>query len=202
MQIVSWNDFGECHYIGPIFESGITNAPDADATAYVKEYPHEAWLQTLPYQIAAYKHSIKPSNPLPTVTKDKIVYWYRTSPAAAGTTTATGNAAVSRINVGGYQKAYPVQEMFEDRIYAIVMLSQIASVSITVGENLPTVFTELKPGLSFVSRPFDGQAGAVTVSSSSGCYSTGAVIVKEPPSAIANFNAWVGQAETRHSTPI
>ena len=92
VEIVTWNDFGESHYIGPSIESGIPQGADTDARSYVDGMDHTGWLQTLDWQIAAYKHAFDPAvNPAPSVREDKVVYWYRLSPASAGTTSATGN---------------------------------------------------------------------------------------------------------------
>ena len=112
IQIVSWNDFGESHYIGPVqVDATIPSAAGADARPWVNGYSHSAWLETLPYQIAEYKHAFKPKkNPAPVVNagEDKIVYWYRTTPASAsGSTDVTGNYCQSSINTGGYQVSFP-----------------------------------------------------------------------------------------------
>lgn len=199
VEIVSWNDFGESHYIGPIVEASIPSNPNGgNAQPYVNGYPHQAWLETLPYQIAAYKHAYNPSaNPAPSVAKgqQKIVYWYRTSPASAGTTDCTGNCAKSSINTGGYQMAYPITQILEDGIFAIALLgTKGQSVSITVGSNTPQVFKNLNAGLNYFSRPFNGQTGVVSVKSSSGIHGSGVAITSQPASGQANFNAWVGLA--------
>ncbi|KAF7114772.1 hypothetical protein CNMCM5793_000311 [Aspergillus hiratsukae] len=57
VQIISWNDFGESHYIGPLprgkyraFEVG--RAP----YDYITGMPHDAWRNLLPYWIDTYKN--------------------------------------------------------------------------------------------------------------------------------------------------
>ncbi|KAF2479361.1 glycosyl hydrolase family 71-domain-containing protein [Neohortaea acidophila] len=195
VEIVSWNDWGECHYVSPIYQPGIPNAPNADATVYVDGYPHSAWLQTLPYQIAAYKHAYNSANPAPSVPvgQDKIVFWYRTSPAASGSTDCTGNCAQSSINTGGYQTGYPPSQILEDNIFAIALLSYPASVSIAIGNNVIT-FPNVPAGINLVNRTFGGFTGPVTVKSSSGAIGTGVNITSAPASGVANFNAFVGLA--------
>lgn len=197
VEIVTWNDYGESHYIGPIFEPGIPQSSGADARPYVEGFSHEAWLETLPYQIAAYKHAVNPAkHPAPKVKAgdDKIVYWYRTSPASAGTTEATGNDCPSSINTGGYQTCYPVTEILEDGIFAIALLSKPGSISVGVGSNSPQKFGRLKAGINFVSRPFQSETGKIKVRSSGGIRGVGRQITAEPASGEANFNAWVGCA--------
>lgn len=221
VEIVTWNDFGESHYIGPIYQPGkytlltrpshgvqhrltipinlgIPSTANADARPYVENHPHQAWLETLPYQIAAYKHAHSPStHPAPVVKEgqDKIVYWYRTAPASAGKTDATGNDCPSAINTGGYQTCYPVDEVLEDGIWAIVLKSKAGgSVSIKVGGSAAQEFGGLKEGMNFVSRPFNGETGMVSVSSSTGIKGSGVEILSTPKDGTANFNAWVGCA--------
>jgi len=191
VEIVTWNDYGESHYIGPIDDGGIPPG----AAEYVDGYPHEAWLQTLPYQIAAYKHAYDPSSPAPSVAagEDKIVFWYRLSPASAGTTDATGNDCKSAINTYGYQTCYPMDEVLEDGVFAIVLASASTSPTIAVGGDQAS-FDGLTAGINFISRPFGGALGEVTVSTGSGVSREGAAIVAEPQSGTANFNAWVGCA--------
>lgn len=192
VEIVTWNDFGESHYIGPIFDGAIP--PGA---TYVPGYPHEAWLETLPYQIAAYKHAKNPSSPAPSVAagEDKIVFWYRRTPAHAGSTDATGNACSSPINLFPQDThCYAPGDILEDSIFAIALLSQPGSVSITIGNGQPYQVDNLSRGINFVSRPFNGETGDVTVQSSTGVSGQGICIEAAPADGVANFNAWVGCA--------
>lgn len=197
VEIVSWNDFGESHYVGPIFEPGIPQSAHADARSYVRHHPHEAWLETLPYQIAAYKHAYDASNPAPLVAagEDKVVYWYRTAPASAGTTRVTGNNCLSPINTSPQDATrYPVDEILEDGIFAIVLLSAPGWISIAVGDHPAQRFEGLGTGINYISRPFTGESGNVTVRLSTGPVGEGAAILHRPISGVANFNAWVGCA--------
>lgn len=138
---MTWNDYGESHYIGPIVEAGIPSGSNSigstDATIYVNGYPHSAWLSTLPYQIAAYKNAYASSNPVPSVEADTVVFWYRTSPASAGTTDATCNDCPSAVNAlpgnSPYQSCYAIDECLEDGVFAIVLLQAAGSASIAIG---------------------------------------------------------------------
>ena len=191
VEIVTWNDYGESHYVGPIYEAGIP--PGADV--YVDNRPHTAWLETLPYQIAAYKNAYDSSNPASEVAAgdDKIVAWYRTSPASAGTTEATGNYCKSAINIYGYQTCYPVDQIEQDGIFAIILASASGSASISIGDGDATSFDDIQAGINFISAPFGGLAGAVTVTFGD-IILNGEDITAEPADGVANFNAWTGCA--------
>lgn len=158
-------------------------------------YSHTSWLETLPYQVAAYKHAVNPALHLsPKVTQDKIVYWYRTAPAFAGTTDATGNHRPSAINTGGYQTGYPVDQVLENGIFAIALLSKSGNVTISIGNSPAQQFGGLKAGINFFSRPFNGDTGLGQVRSSNGMRGVGKSITSAPIGGEANFNAWVGCA--------
>lgn len=189
VEIVTWNDYGESHYIGPIVDAGI---PDG-AAEYVNGYPHEGWLETLPYQIAAYKHAYNAANAAPSVAagEDKIVYWYRTSPASAGTTDATGNNCKSDINVNGYQTCYAITEILQDEVFAIVLASEAGTAYITIGDD--STPCPVSAGQNFCSKAFNGNTGTVSVSFGS-VSGSGVDITAEPASGVANYNAFVGCA--------
>lgn len=190
VEIVSWNDFGESHYIGPIESAEIVSGADR----YVDNMPHQAWLETLPYQIAAYKNAYDSSNPAPSVQggQEKIVYWYRTSPAAAGSTDATGNDCPSSINTGGYQTCYSPSQILEDEVFAIVLASSPGTATISIGGSSSSY--SVNAGINTISKPFNGATGTVSVSLSGGPSGSGVQITSSPASGVANFNAWVGCA--------
>lgn len=161
------------------------------AELYVDGYPHVAWLQTLKYQIAAYKHAYSAANPAPRVDASKIVYWYRTSPASAGNTDAVGNNAPTASNPYGYQTPYPIPEILEDEVFAIVLATEAGIASITIGGSTSTY--SVSAGKNFISKTFSGSTGTVSVSLGS-ISGSGVPITAQPASGTANFNAWVGCA--------
>ncbi|KAK3690444.1 glycosyl hydrolase family 71-domain-containing protein [Podospora appendiculata] len=78
LEIISWNDFGESHYIGPLDDTQY-EAFDRGKTPcnYVKNMPHDAWREHLPYYIDLYKTGTA------TFAKESIVTWFRTTLAGA-----------------------------------------------------------------------------------------------------------------------
>jgi hypothetical protein len=54
VEILTWNDWGESHYISPnpVYQSSIPSG----AAWYVNSVTHSAWLNDLPYYIQAYKN--------------------------------------------------------------------------------------------------------------------------------------------------
>jgi Glycosyl hydrolase family 71 len=86
VEIISWNDYGESHYIGPLYDKAMTAFSVGKAPYnYAAGMPHDGWRMFLPFLIDTYKNGIA------TITKEGLTGWYRTSPGAAcGTGGTTG----------------------------------------------------------------------------------------------------------------
>ncbi|KAF1949169.1 glycoside hydrolase [Byssothecium circinans] len=188
VQIVTWNDFGESHYIGPIWDQGIPNQDGANAHWYVDNMNHDGWRALLPHYIATYKNG----GVEPAVTTEKISYWYRLYPAAAG----SANGVVCN---APWQQNYAPSECLQDKVFFTALIRSLpATVTVQIGTNAATSFTATKTGLNHFSQPFNGQTGAVSVK----IVRNGAVVVQGssrqissgPSNGIQNFNAWVDSA--------
>ncbi|KAF2667664.1 putative glucan endo-1,3-alpha-glucosidase agn1 precursor [Microthyrium microscopicum] len=189
IELVTWNDFGESHYLGPVFQPGVPTGAGTDATAYVDGMPHEGWMELLPYYVSAYKNGS-----IPVQQTDKLVYWYRRTPKSAG-------------SPGGVLGGFPYGAQFDpnsevqDNVYMVALLGPTpgASVQVQIGNNAPTILsTGLAAGANLLQVPFNGQTGNVTVSvirnGAPVFTGTGATIDASPVSGITNYNVWVGQA--------
>ena len=203
IEIISWNDFGESHYIGPIRAA---DDPLADQTYtafdtglspynYVLDMPHDGWRAFLPYVIETYKNNIS------TITQEGVTGWYRLNkagacPSSGGT---TGNT-VSQLQV-----EYWPDEIVQDKIFYSALLGSAADVSVSVGgTDLGASWTSTPSeggvGIYHGSVAFTGHAGSVVISISRG----GAAIATiqgqsisagcAAASGIENWNAWVGSA--------
>lgn len=188
VEIVTWNDYGESHYIGPIWGPGIPQdvAGESDARWYVEGYSHQHWRDLLPYYIARYKTGVAPD-----VTEEKLTWWYRLAPKAAGTTTITGNDC-------SYQTCLDPNDIVQDEIFFTALISDPTNTNIVVqvGDNAPVTHAATTTGPNHFSQPFNGQTGNVTFSlvrNGSGVLSgTGYAIQSSPPNGIRNYNAYVG----------
>lgn len=188
VQIVTWNDYGESHYIGPIFEPAVPQGVGTDAKAYVDNMPHDSWRDLLPYYIARYKKGSEPA-----VATEKLQYWYRLTPAAVGNTDGvTGNN-------GQYQPTLNPDIVVQDKIFVTALVSAPANVTVQIGNNSPTTLSAPSAGANHFSVPFNGQTGDVAVK----IVCDGETVVEgsgEPITDTAggdgatNYNAWVGGA--------
>ncbi|KAL8993991.1 MAG: hypothetical protein Q9188_007188 [Gyalolechia gomerana] len=182
VEIITWNDYGESHYIGPI--TGASGIPDG-AHKYVDNMPHDHWRDLLPYYIAAYK-----SGSSPAVTTEKAQLWYRLSPAAAGSNGGTaGNAP--------WEPPTDANAVVQDKVFFTALVKAPSTVSVKIGNNAADSFQATSPGPFHSSVPFNGRTGAVTLTISRDGQAvipavTGAAIAASPPNGLTNYNAWVG----------
>jgi glucan endo-1,3-alpha-glucosidase len=189
VQIVTWNDYGESHYIGPIVDSGIPQdvAGNADARPYVNGMPHDNWRDLLPYYIARFKGN---SSGL-TVTNEKLQYWYRLTPGAAGNPNGV---------TGGNGPTYPPAEVVQDHVFVTALVNAPATIWVQIGSNTPTPFSAPSAGVHHFSQPFNGQTGNVGFNIQRNgqimLVGMGEAITAQPASGITNFNAWVGGVST------
>ncbi|KAL0959133.1 hypothetical protein HGRIS_014424 [Hohenbuehelia grisea] len=72
VEIITWNDYGESHYVGPIEGS------QPGSESWVNGFDHTAWLDIMQYYITAFK-----TGAFPAVSADRIFLWARLYPAGA-----------------------------------------------------------------------------------------------------------------------
>ncbi|KAH8602718.1 putative glucan endo-1,3-alpha-glucosidase agn1 [Bisporella sp. PMI_857] len=188
VQIVTWNDFGEASYVGPVHS--MDEVPSA-SKAYIPGVgnDHVGWASFLPYYIARYKGVQY------TIDSDHMQYWYRRAPAASGSTCGvTGNSADQQ------QQEYSPAEILQDGVFFSALLTGDATVQVKIGASAAVSFSG-SAGINHWSLPFGGREGTVTFS----VVRNGAVVKNgEGPSiggigsainadgGCANYNAWVG----------
>ncbi|KAK1778937.1 mutanase [Copromyces sp. CBS 386.78] len=183
VQIISWNEYGESHYIGPLddkqyeaFDSTHGRAP----FNYVKNMAHDGWRAFLPFVISLFKTGTASFN------KEGITAWYRLNPNyACNNGGTTGNTA------NQLQYEFLPEAILKNRIFYTALLGSSANVG---GVGLYHGSVPIPSGVtgSVVIKLLRGSTVLATI--------TGAPITKSctvsPASGIAlqNYNAWVGSA--------
>jgi glucan endo-1,3-alpha-glucosidase len=113
IEIVTWNDFGESHYIsGPE-----PNHSDDGSSAWAAGFPHDGWRLIMKPYIAAYKAGAA----APTVDADQLVYWYRPTPKDV-TCTSDPLPAPNGIS------------MLADLVFVTTMLTEAGTLTVTSGD--------------------------------------------------------------------
>eukprot|EP00026_Physarum_polycephalum_P005139 Phypoly_transcript_05168.p1 GENE.Phypoly_transcript_05168~~Phypoly_transcript_05168.p1 ORF type:complete len:593 (+),score=109.83 Phypoly_transcript_05168:98-1876(+) len=183
IEILTWNDWGESHYIGPI-DSNSGDLPEGSSN-YVYGFPHTAWLDTLPYFIQYYK-----TGSAPTVSQDLVVYWYRPYLKSSQSSDPLGQPYVANQNTS--PSNYSPQDVVADSIFVLTILKSAGTITVNGGspQNVPA-------GANLYSTGLNTGQQTVTLSRNGAqvCSSTGAISVGTNPSTY-NYNAYVGECKS------
>ncbi|KAJ5019227.1 Mutanase [Colletotrichum sp. SAR 10_99] len=192
VEIISWNDYGESHHIGPLRP----NAMEAFITGrapfnFARDMPHDGWRMTLPFWIDYYK------NGKATVTQEGIMGWFRTTPAATCSDGETSGNTASQL-----QLEFSPAEVMQDRIFFSAVLGSHADVTVNVGGTSQAGTWTSVPdggiGVYHGSVPFQGR-GSVSISLHRGganiaTIDGGSITDNCAERGLTNWNAWVGSA--------
>ncbi|KAI8577354.1 hypothetical protein K450DRAFT_282605 [Umbelopsis ramanniana AG] len=178
VEIITWNDFGESHYIGPLHPENpsVYAGPATDgAKSWVENMPHDGWRDISQAYITAYKNGAS----APVVTKDEIVYYYRLMPKDTICSSDPTGPPTGR-------------DYVEDKVYAVTLLKSPATLTITSGGNSPVQFSA-PSGVSIWSVPMGvgSQQFKLIRNGATALSGTGSQQVKNS-CTIYNFNAFVG----------
>ncbi|PBK97687.1 hypothetical protein ARMGADRAFT_961288 [Armillaria gallica] len=127
VEINTWNDYGESHYIGPI------KGAQPNSEAWTNGMNHTAWLGLTAYYASAFK-----TGTYPTIEKDQIYMWSRPHPANA-------EAPDSVAQPTNYQ-------LFQDYVWAVVLTTAPSSVTLSTSDSSSQTF-DVPAGLSKLSVP-------------------------------------------------
>ncbi|KAJ7148706.1 glycoside hydrolase family 71 protein [Mycena crocata] len=125
-QVITWNDFGESHYVGPLLQ----DSTQPRSEAWVNGFDHIGWLDLFAHYIQAYK-----TGAYPAVSRDRIFLWARLYPAEANAPDSIGP---------------PFNHQWtKDYLWAIVMLTDPAEVVLQCGDTrekwtVPSGLSKLK----------------------------------------------------------
>ncbi|KAL4893243.1 glycosyl hydrolase family 71-domain-containing protein [Aspergillus ambiguus] len=198
VEIISWNDYGESHYIGPIHDDDMDVFRYGKSPFnYAKGMPHDGWRAFLPYVIDQFKTG-KEVN----IDKEGVVAWYRTTPASAcGSGKTTGNTETQN------QDTLKPGEVLQDKIFYSALLESSADISISIGGKNRTGSWESTPdggkGIYHGNIPMEQGLGDVVVTLSRDDKFLAAIkghpISTDCVDNVTNWNAWVGSATAMNS---
>lgn len=192
VEIISWNDYGESHYIGPLHEGSYATFEIGHASYnYATGHPHDGWRDFLPFIIDVYKGA------RPDVTTEGVTAWFRLAPGKA---CANGDTTGNTKTHG--QKEFPPTDVLQDEVFYSALLRNAMDVDVSVGIGGVVQDGKWKNrphgpiGIYHGSVPFDGNTGQVIVTVSrqgkTVAEMRGASISESCPDDIQNWNAWVG----------
>ncbi|GAW26498.1 putative glycoside hydrolase family 71 protein [Rosellinia necatrix] len=126
VEIVTWNDFGESHYIS----GNQPNHSDDGSGAWATGYPHDGFRTLWAPYIAAYKAGAA----APSVSADQVVYWYRTTPKA---TVCAGDPLGPPNGI----------QYLADVVFVATMLTEPAELTVTSGDGAAPVTVSVGAGI-------------------------------------------------------
>ncbi|KAJ7876077.1 glycoside hydrolase [Mycena olivaceomarginata] len=134
VQVISWNDYGESHYICPT-----VRGTQPASHAWVDGFPHGAWLHLNGFFARAFKDGVYPP-----IEEDQVFMWGRPHPRAADA-------------LEGVPRPRN-WELTDDVFWVVVLCTAPATVSLYAGDADPKS-VEVGMGLSKLSRPLVIGAG-------------------------------------------
>lgn len=134
IQIVTWNDWGESHYIGTID----TNSNDlpAGSPAYVYGFTHEPFQDILPAFISAYKGG----RTTPDITEDIVIYWHRAN-FVTGANCSDGLGPPTIQNRDTTPSSYTISQVLGNELFVAALLVSPAQVSIVNEDDTSNAWT-------------------------------------------------------------
>lgn len=200
VQIISWNDYGESHHIGPIRDHALV-AFDTGKAPYKYSLDHYGWRTLLPFTIDRYKTNRA------TITTEGVSFWYRPTPKNACKTGGTTGNTVSQL-----QLEFQPYDIIDDAVFYTALLTSSATVKVIIGGVEAAGKWRDRAdgggaGLWHGSSPFDGRTGEVRIIvSRDGAVIadlTGPAIKNDCRNGITGYDAWAGgRLTSRAPTPV
>ncbi|KAL2814464.1 glycoside hydrolase [Aspergillus granulosus] len=201
MEIISWNNYGESHYIGPLHEDEVGTEILKTAGApfdYVDEMPHDGWRVLLPFLIKQYKAGGGEQGKNVDIEEEVLSVWYRLSPAKA---CENGNTTGNTEDL--HQTLLDPGVVLEDKVFYSALLEDGADVSVVIGGDIGpgagwTNIPESGRGVYHGSSGMGDREGEVVVTLSRNGETFAEMrgrnieLQKECPLNKTNWNAWVG----------
>ncbi|OAA59411.1 alpha-1,3-glucanase [Cordyceps fumosorosea ARSEF 2679] len=199
VEIVTWNDYGESHYVGPL------NSPHYDDgnSKWTNDMPHDGWLDLSKPFIKAYKAGAKSVDNY--IDDEKIIYWYRRTLASLdcdATDTTSGRSANNAS--GNYFEGRPDGwQTLPDVVYVASFLKSAGIITVTSGgqthtENAPAGAHIFAVPAAVGRQTFALGRGGATVMQETSLMDIADVC----PCGLYNFNAYVGTVPHGPSDPL
>ena len=171
LEILTWNDYGESSYIGPIH-----GALPAGSEAWTNGLDHEGINVLTKYYSTAFK-----TGAYPAITEDTLVMWQRPHP----------HNAVASNDPAGQPTGW---NWTDDNLYAVVLTTGPAQVTLTSGGNTQTF--SVSGGLSKLKIPagFGGLSGSIVRNGNTvASYASSGFSYTATPQTY-NFNYYLGSS--------
>ncbi|ESZ91880.1 putative alpha-1,3-glucanase/mutanase [Sclerotinia borealis F-4128] len=198
IEIVTWNDYGESHYIGPLNSLHF----DDGNSKWVNDMPHDGWLDMAKPFIAAYHAGA--SSPNKYITSDQLIYWYRPALRTLDCDATDTTMVPASNGSGNYFQGRPNgwQDM-QDSVFVVAMLKAPGIVTVMSGNNVqqfnaPAGASAYQVDMQVGKQQFFLQRGTQILLQAVSLHDVADVCI----CGIYNFNAYVGTVPDGPSDPL
>ena len=198
LEIITWNDYGESHYIGPLSSK---HADDGNSK-WVNDIPHDGWLDMAKPYIAAYHAGATSVNEY--ITSDQLVYWYRPTLAGLNCDATDTTMVTANNDSGNYFMGRPNgYESMQDAVFIVSLLTSAGTVTVTSGKNsqtfnAPAGAAAFQVPMAVGKQTFSLSRNSKVVMSSTSLKDISEICI----CGIYNFNAYVGTVPDGFSDPL
>lgn len=198
MEIITWNDYGESHYIAPLS----SQHEDDGASKWVNDMPHDGWRDLARPFIAAYKAGSKSVNEY--IKDDKIIYWYRPTPRTVNCDSTDNTMKAGNNDSGDYFNGKPNGwEDMQDSVFVVSLLKSAGSIDVTSGKNTKTFNAPAGASSFKIDMGVGQQKFSLTRDSKQVLSGTSRKDITDTcPCGLYNFNAYVGTLPEGKSDPL
>ena len=188
LEIITWNDYGESHYIGPLSSPHL----DDGNSKWTNDMPHDGFLSMAKPYIQAFKQSSKTVNSF--IQSDQLIYWYRpTLTSASCDSTDNCEQPLPTPNPNYFIGKPNGHETLQDAVFVVALLIADGTVTVTSGSNTQQFPASAGPNIFQLSMGTGTQSfslirkGQTVLSGNSP-----KDIISDCVCGIYNFNAFVG----------
>lgn len=199
VEIVTWNDYGESHYLGPL------KSPHYDDgnSKWTNDMPHGGWLELSKPYIRAYKDGATSVNNY--IEKDQIIYWYRRTLRdlnCDSTDTTSGRPANN--DSGNYFQGRPDGwQTMDDVVYVVSLLKSAGTIVVNSGGQSKTENAPAGAHIFTVPAGVGKQRFTLTRNGANVLDQTSLMdITNVCPCGLYNFNAYVGSVPNGQDDPL
>ncbi|KAJ6537857.1 glycoside hydrolase family 71 protein [Mycena capillaripes] len=188
VEMVTWNDYGESHYVGPLS----SKHTDDGSSKWSNDMPHDGWLDMAKPFIQAYKAGSSTVNQY--IPSDQIIYWYRVTPKALNCDATDTTMQPANNASGNYFKGRPDgYQTMADNVFVVTLLTAAGTVVVNSGGTAYTYDAPAGASAFAVSFHVGAQSFTLTRSGRTVMSATSLKQIQNVcPCGLYNFNAYVG----------
>ncbi|KAL6894894.1 mutanase [Trichoderma evansii] len=199
VEIITWNDYGESHYVGPLKSKHY----DDGNSKWTNDMPHDGFLDLSKPFIAAYKN--KDTDVSKYIQNEELVYWYRRNLKGLNcdATDTTYNRPANNAS-GNYFEGKPDGwDTMDDAVYVAAFLKSAGTVTVTSGGTTQSFQGSAGANIFQVPANLGQQKFALTRNGQTVFSSVSLMdITNVCACGIYNFNTYVGTVPAGFDDPL